>query len=168
MPYHNPNNLVYYLLPKLPSEQIQILKQDAIDSVFGKIEIGIIGSSHYIYLPNSFCELLTCQKLENIPALFQTQIAGKKNIFHKSMYGIIDYSFQLISENNKNEQFNTFEAQLSAAEHLLILSFNDKSAYTAIDFLINSDKDIVFSTIHTYPETLTIVKSKTHLTIRDI
>lgn len=169
MPYQNPYNLVYYVFSGLPVNEVQILKQHVTETVFGTVTAGIIGSSHFFSVKDKFCELLTCQELHDISGIYQKKIVtDKKEINYHVRFNGFDYSFQLNTEKKTKKDFFQTESRISTARHTLILPFNTISAFTVIDILHNSSKELIISTIHTYPENLVIVKTESQLLLKSV
>ena len=159
--YQNPYLLHYYLLEELPVEiEKQVLQKVQIS--FGEIdiEVAVIGSSHFLHLPNCFCEVLSCLPPE-IPndLLFQQQV--QTNFFYQTFFQKFDYQVFISFHHLGKHEFMRFEKNLLNQTHLLCHSFEEQSAITSIQLIENHQHLIKIRTWHTYPESCVVVQTQT-------
>lgn len=159
--HQNPYLLHYCILKELPIEvEKQVIKREKI--TFGEItiDLAVIGSSHFLSLPNYFCEILSClPSLQSDNLLFQQQI--NTDFFHKNTFQSLDYQINITFHHFRKNEFTDFEKDLLWQPHLLCHSFEQESAITAIQILENQEKKIRIQTWHTYPEKLVAVQTQT-------
>lgn len=163
--HQNPYLLHYCALKELPIEvEKQVIKRAKI--TFGEvaIDLAVIGSSHFLHLPNYFCEILSCLPAHQSDNLFfQQQI--NTDFFYKNTFQSLDYQIHISFHYFEKSEFADFEKDLLHQPHLLCHSFEQESAITAIQLLENQRKSIKIQTWHTYPEKLVAVQTQTIISI---
>lgn len=170
MTYQNPYLLHYFLLKEPPYESnYQIVKSTAIDFGDRILDLAIIGSSHFLHLRGSFCELLTCAPPSTESYIFHCKSLDEPfSVQHQfddfSQTGL-SYSFQQIFHKYSDEEFEAFESDLAKEEHLLYHAFEKESAITSIQLLEKQSHYLKLQTWHTYPESKVCVQTLTTLKI---
>ena len=163
--YSNPDNLNFYLTKdNLNNKNFEVIKKQNLISIFGKIELAIIGSSHYFILENHFTEILTCseEKITNNQLIFnETQRKSFK--FQHKFDGFL-YKFSAKTKQfSTTDDFVNFENILLKETNTFIHAFKNKSAITSINN-INTNNIFLLQTHHTYPEYNIVISSETQLT----
>ena len=164
MPYQNPYNL-YYCLSGLPfTDSFKILKQDTISTDFFSVDAAIIGSSHFLKINNDLFEILTCQQISqtNLHIKKLYNISDKKICIQEKSAGFI-YDFTLTSQKLSEAEFDLFLKKYQSEEHWLQYTFHKEHALTVIDKKISDNGSIIFTTLHSYPESNTIIETSTIL-----
>ena len=159
--YSNPKNLVYYLLKSDFSDlHAKIIKKQSFDTALGRVELAIIGASHYLKLENSFFEILSC-----LPEKTTENCMEQKKDFEvmnvvKDLE-IVKYRFATYQKQfDEQKQFELAEKEIYNQKNTLIHAFSEKSAITAL-LLKHNENKMSLKTWHTYPEFLTVVYSET-------
>jgi len=154
-------DLKLYISKTLPIEQLNILLKKTITTPIGKLTAAVIGSSHFLKLNDNLFEILTCQHLK-IPShdLFYDANACKQ-LNYKFKDIDFDYFIEIDFLKYNKQDFLSKEAEISKSDSLLIYAFEPNSAYTIIENPIFDNNKMIIETWHTYPEYLTIIKTKT-------
>ncbi len=170
IPRHaDPRNLTYYLIKgNCKAVDNEIIDKVVLESSLGKIELGIIGSSHYFKLNDEFTEILTCSELNNLD---ETLILNKttfdnqlKTLNIKHLYNKLLGTQISTTEYKTFAEFQNAELGILAFERPILHHFFSKNSdLTTIRFHDNPTLSSV-STYHTYPEFRVIVSTSTLMT----
>lgn len=166
--YQNPYLLHYCVLEDLPAEiEKQIIQKAEILLGEATLELAVIGSSHFLHLPNCFCELLTCAPPLLTKALFSQQQVKENFEFTHSFrkLKVYYYAFSLFFHHFKKNEFDVFEKNILNQPALLCQTFEKESAITSIQVLENQKNKIEIQTWHTYPETLIAVQTQSSIVL---
>jgi len=162
--YSNPDNLNFYLAKgDLNNKNFEIIKKQNFNSVFGNIELAIIGSSHYFLLENKFIEILTCseEKYSNNQLIFNEE--KRKNFTFEHKFNDFLYKFSAKTKQFSNtDVFLDFEKTLLEEKNGFVHAFTNNSAITSINYK-NTNNKFSLITHHTYPEYNKVISSKTQL-----
>ncbi len=164
MPYKNPYNLSYCLSGLPFIDTFNILEQKSICIDYFTVNAAIIGSSHFLKINNDLLEILTCQKIsnENTNILKLQNIEDNKIHIQKKRTGFF-YEFTLVSQKFSTNEFNQFIKKYQSENHWLQHAFHQENALTVIDYQISDKNTLHFITLHSYPETNTIIITTTSL-----
>jgi hypothetical protein len=127
--------------------------------------LAVIGSSHFLYLPNCFCELLTCAPPKLTTEIFFEQ-QMEQNFELAYSFGsekFTNYTFSLFFHHFEKKEFDIFEKDLLTQSARLCQTFEKESAITFIQVVENEKNSIKIETWHTYPEALTAVQTKSSI-----
>ncbi len=162
--YTNSQNLSYSLIKgQITRLQAKIIKQQEFETPLGNSEIAIIGASHYLRIGNIFTELLTCLP-ENIPTERMWLYKHHFSSFQKSVeIAKLTYKIKIWKQKfQTHTEFINTEKRISSQNQNLFYAFSGKSAITALKMKQKENK-LALNTVHTYPETRTIIYSETKL-----
>lgn len=165
MTHQNPYSLHYFLLKELPKNiDYQIIKYKTIDFNSQKLNLAIIGSSHFLNLGGHFCELLTCVPPPELDYLVHCK-SLEVPIATQYQFNDFLYSFSCSFHQYQVADFKTFERALGEEAHLLFHAFDKESAITSIQLLEEQSHFLRLQTWHTYPESQVAVQTLTTLEI---
>ena len=166
--HNNPDNLAFYLFEnKISGLDFEIIKLKKLQTVFGAVELAIIGSSHYFKLENIFTEILTCS--EKQPQLQQLIYSEKKDkdFQFSTRFVDVNYSVSVRSiEYQDKKEFIRFEKELLSKQDIFAHAFEKQSAITALHYK-NTENMFLLQTWHTYPDYKKIVFSTSKINIGD-
>jgi hypothetical protein len=162
--HSNPDNLAFYFFNKeISGLDFDIIKKQSFMTIFGQAELAIIGSSHYFKLENHFTEILTCstKQADNTELIYTAK--NRENFQFKTSFNELLYTVSVRStEYTSIEEFISFEQELLKKQNMLLHVFEQKSAITALHYL-NTDKQFLLQTWHTYPEYRKVIFSESLL-----
>lgn len=165
--HKNPNNLNFYLSKTgLKKSTFEIIKKQNFNSIFGEIEIAIIGESHYFLIKGQFIEIMTCseEKYTNEDLIFTEK--ESKNFTFNHQFHLFTYQFSVVTDYfSDSESFFNFEKKLLADSESFSYAFAKNSAITSINYTSSKNK-FVLLTYHTYPEYNKIIRSRTELILK--
>lgn len=161
--HSDPDKLVFYLTENnfMPLN-FEIIKKMQIKSAFGKIELAIIGSSHYLKLDNYFTEVMTCapEQVDEKLLLFSKQDG---NFEYTHDFKTFKYQFSVKTNSySSQKQFNEFERSLLNRKELFSHKFYEDTAITALDHK-STARNFTLATWHSYPQHNKIICSETRL-----
>ncbi len=162
--HSNPDNLAFYLFNKdVAGLDFEVIKKQNFMTVFGQAELAIIGSSHYFKLNNYFTEILTCSANQAGNNQLVYTAKNRENFQFKTTFNELLYTVSVRStEYACIEEFISFEQVLLKKQNILLYAFEQKSAITALHYL-NTNKQFLLQTWHTYPEHRKVVFSESLL-----
>ena len=162
----NPDNLIFYLIKGgFSTLNFEIIKKINLDSVFGNIELAIIGSSHYFRLGNIFTEIITCAREK--PKTGQLILSKTKHdeFHYLHNFKTFEYETKLKTTAYPNtEAFTGFEKSLLKKESLFLHAFSKDSDITALHYQ-NTESTFLLQTWHTYPKFNKVIYSITSLQV---
>lgn len=142
---------------------VKIFGQLHAETSFGKLEVAIIGSSHYLLIEDAMVEIISCHpaNVKSASPIYHTLI--REDFTYGYVFNGFTYHFSVKRNRYTTEAFVLLEQQLANEKFDLFHPFKDQSAITAIRLDRTKADFISVLTWHTYPETSTIIETITNL-----
>ena len=135
---------------KLPPAKDEIFAT-AIDTFRGyEVEMHVIGTSHHLSVGSAYTERLACD--DNISEKLSSKVYNFQQLTQLGTF------YSTIWQENYDNDFGVLEKSYLHESWNLLHCFREHSAFTGIRIT-----DMEIQTIHSYPEHLSLIFSKTRL-----